>query len=309
MNAGEGCYIKEIPLFSRMVQPLGMVEKEDIRNRIKYESDPVVIHTWRGNHLEDKEKYEMCKEMDIPVKITELFFDDWMDAAIFICSKQLKRNVLTNEYKKYLIGSLLHYSMVKQGDVSKSESKTDISNEIGKEYFISGGTVQKYNQFSEAVNYIFEASDEMGRRILLNKTRISHENTIELSRLSNEEIRAISSNVIEKNIDYISLSYIRNEVKWSHVQEKDIVSRRERKESKYRSNAGIRKMPEYNPDSEVNSLCMTIDSWISSIERVKKSENFTKITEKASLHLMNKLTSLEHTISNIQELLIERKSV
>ncbi len=124
-----------------------------------------------------------------------------------------------------------------------------------------------------------------------------------------EEIRALSNSVIRENVDNITLSFIRNEVKWSHVQEKDEVSRRERTERKVYLNAGIRQMPQYNPDSEVNSLCMTIDSWISSIERVKKSDNFVKITGKASLQLMNKLTSLEHTISSIQESLMERTGV
>ena len=65
-------------------------------------------------------------------------------------------------------------------------------------------------------------------------------------------------------------------------------------------------MPVYDPDSEVNSLCMTIDSWISSIQRVSASENFEKITLKASLQLMKKLSFLEHTINAVQESLVER---
>ena len=52
---------------------------------------------------------------------------------------------------------------------------------------------------------------------------------------------------------------------------------------------------------------MTIDSWISSIQRVKNSESFGKITNKASLQLMKKLSFLEHTINTLQESLVERK--
>jgi hypothetical protein len=63
---------------------------------------------------------------------------------------------------------------------------------------------------------------------------------------------------------------------------------------------------EYDPDSEVNSLCMTIDSWISSIQRVKNSENFPKISHGASLKLMKKLSIIENTINAVQELLVER---
>ena len=57
-------------------------------------------------------------------------------------------------------------------------------------------------------------------------------------------------------------------------------------------------MPEYDPDAEVNSLCMTIDSWVSSIKRVNNSENFPKTTYSASLKLVKKLSILEHTINH-----------
>jgi hypothetical protein len=123
-----------------------------------------------------------------------------------------------------------------------------------------------------------------------------------------EEIRSLAEIIIKDNVDYVSLPYIRNEVKWSHIKEStDLLTRRQKREKK--NNARIRQMPEYDPDSEVNSLSMTIDSWVSSIERVKRSENFTKITEKAGLKLMNKLTVLQHTISSIQESLVERNNV
>ncbi len=111
---------------------------------------------------------------------------------------------------------------------------------------------------------------------------------------------------MEEKLDHITLSYIRNEVKWSHINTKSPVSRREKTEEKAKTNVNIRQMPEYDPDSEVNSLCLTIDSWISSIQRVRGSENFPKITNTASLKLMRKLTVLEHTINTIQESLVER---
>ncbi len=71
-------------------------------------------------------------------------------------------------------------------------------------------------------------------------------------------------------------------------------------------NVGIRQMPKYDPDSGVNSLCMTIESWISSIQRVRNSEDFMKITEQASLRLMKKLSGLEYVINATQESLVER---
>jgi hypothetical protein len=65
------------------------------------------------------------------------------------------------------------------------------------------------------------------------------------------------------NISHLTFSDIRHEVKYGHTQQKASLSRRERKELKETKSAEIRKMPAYDPDSDVNSLCMTICSWIS----------------------------------------------
>ena len=300
--------IQEQPMLRRLVQPYDFLHLEELRTELIQNPDSRVIHTWRGKHLMDKQKMDLCENLNLPVRIAESYFKDWIDAAVFICKEQLKRDDLTPEYRKYLIGSYYHYSVSKSFDPGKAESKKMVSDEIGKQQSISAGTVLKYNCFSDAVNAIFDTSEEFGMRILTGVTRVSIENTIEISKFSPEEIRSLADTIIKDNVDYISLPYIRNEVKWSHVKKTtELLTRREKQERKM-NNARIRQMPEYDPDSEVNSLCMTIDSWVSSIERVKKSENFSKITQKAGLKLMNKLTVLQHTISNVQESLVERNN-
>ena len=65
-------------------------------------------------------------------------------------------------------------------------------------------------------------------------------------------------------------------------------------------------MPEYDPDAEVNSLCMTISAWINSIERANQKIDYSNITGKAKLELMKQLTILDRTITNMQKALVER---
>ena len=165
----------------------------------------------------------------------------------------------------------------------------------------------KYHAFANAVDNIYDQCTTLAEQILMGRTRISHENILELSRLMPEEIKKLAYSVAKDKVNHITLSFIRNEVKWSHIQESAPVSRRIQREQKLNKQASIRQMPEYNPDAEVNSLCMTIDSWISSIQRVHNSEKFAKISNKASLQLIKKLTLIEHTINVIQESLVERK--
>lgn len=121
-----------------------------------------------------------------------------------------------------------------------------------------------------------------------------------------DEINILTKSVLEEGIDHLTFPDIRHEVKWRYTQTKGPVSRREKIEQKCRLNAGIRQMPVYNPDAEVNSLCMTIGSWVSSIERVNRSVNYESITRRATLELMKQLTILERTINTMQKALVER---
>lgn len=297
------------PQFDRLVQPMGEREQDRLRQELALSQDLPVIHTWQRTHLGDRYLHELCLCENIPFRITEMDFEDPIKAALYICSTQLSKDNLTAEYRKFLIGQKFHYMVLDSDDSKQPDTKYMVAGIIGHELYISAGTVMKYNAFSKAVNDIFDQSTVLAHRILLGKTRISHENILELARLMPEEIKSIATSVVDDNMDHITLPYIRNEVKWSHIHKQAPVSRREQKEQKVSKHAAIRQMPQYDPDSEVNSLCMTIDSWISSIQRVHNSENFKKITNKASLQLMKKLSFLEHTVNVIQESLVERNNL
>ena len=123
-----------------------------------------------------------------------------------------------------------------------------------------------------------------------------------------EELKTVARSALEENLPHLTFSDIRHEVKYTYTQTKAPVSRRERKEQKEKTRAGIRQMPVYDPDSDVNSLCMTINSWVSSIERVNSNTDFSTISNRAMLELMKQLTILESTINSIQKSLVERTS-
>ena len=299
--------IKTFEPFIRLVQPLTEKEITALKNKLLSSSDIPIIKTWQGYHLADQTVYQICLDEHIPFKITELSFENWKKAAVFICSTQLATDTLTPEYRKYLIGQKFQFLFMESDETDSQDPKYNVAAPIAKELKISVGTVLKYNSYALAINDLFDVNPECALRILLRKIRVSHENVVELSRLMPEEKKSIAQVIVADNVDKITLSYIRSEAKWSHVKTQAPVSRRERKEIKMRRQAGIQCMPLYDPDAEVNSLCMTMESWISSLQRVRNSENFPRITNKASLQFMKKLSFLEHTINDLQDSLVERK--
>ena len=298
--------IGTLPKFDRLVKPLEKAELIKLKEEILDKEEARIIRTWRGKHLLDREKYELCAELSLSASIEEQYFEDWMEAAEYICREQLKKLEQGCKYQKYLIGQLLHYALDRNKDQDNTEKKRDIAETIGKEWNLSGPTVSKYGFYTNAVNDIFTQSEELARIVLSEKVNISHENVVELSHLKGEEIRSIAKTIETENVTKVTLSFIRNEVKLCHIQPRGVITRKEKQEIDLSQNVGIRKMPKYDPDSGVNSLCMTIDSWMSSIQRVKNSEDFLKITEQASLRLMKKLSGLEYVINGMQDSLVER---
>ena len=298
--------IETLPKFDRLVKPFDKVELLKLKREILKTEDARIIRTWRGKHLLDRKRYELCAELNVPVKISEQYFEDWMGAAEYICREQLKGLKPGSKYQKYLIGQLLLYGVARNRAQEDTDKKTVISEIIGKEWNLSGLTVSRYGFYANALNDIFEQSEELARILLSEEVSISRDNVMEISHLRGEEIRAMAKTIKSEQITKITFSFIRNEVKLCHIQERGIVSRKEKQEQEISQNIGIRQMPKYDPDSGVNSLCMTIDSWISSINRVRDSEDFPKITEQAGMRLIKKLAKLEYTINAIQELLAER---
>ncbi len=295
--------------FERLVQPLTDHNRIKLRDEVFCDYTKREIHIWGDYHLNDRERLEACNKVMVAPNIIEMEFDNWLEAAIYICRAEFQRKDLAYEYRKYLIGKYFDYAKKCRRTDKTGDGNVSVASTLAKELFISAGTVVKYNVFSSAIDVIYDESRELAQNILLGKIRISHDNVVELSRLKPEEIKAVAKSAADDEVDRITFSYIRNEVKWSHVQQRAPSSRRERQEERRFSKPAIRQMPEYDPDAEVNSLCMTIDSWVSSIQRVNNSDNLSKISNKASLKLMKKLTYLEGTIGSIQNNLVERTGV
>lgn len=297
-------------MLERLIQPYSEKEIIVLKEMLDSKRETQTIRTWNGKHLNDEQIYKLCVEMGIEVNLKNYNFSGFNIAAVYVCKNQLLRPELTNEYKKYLIGKEFNYSyeMENRGSVKTLASKTKVANTIGSRMFMAGGTVIKYGVYAEAVDCIFDGDENFAQEILLGHILVSHENVIELSRIKTEEIRAVANSAKKHKIDHLTFSDIRNGVKARYLKEKGELSRSERRNKKYSENAGIRQMPVFDPDAEVNSLCMTIGSWISSIQRVNNSVDFSRITTKARIQLVKELSYLERTVDNIQESLIERKN-
>ena len=296
------------PEFSHLIQPLLGKGLAHIKEPGPENQSLISIDTWNGYLLCDNEIYKAYKLDPSGFIVIEHDFSTSDEAGSYLCEKQLQRKDLTKNFRKYLIGRQFRFeeSIYRFRNNDVSNSKYRIAYKLGDSLNLSGGAVLKYHVFSTAVDIIFNAAENFGQCLLMEQIKVSHENTIEISRLTPNEIRHLAGVVKENRLRHLSYQDIRQEVKNKHTNIRSTVSRNEKKEQSNSSPTSIRQRPVYNPDAEVNSLCMTISSWVSSMDRVNHNVDFSTISSKAMIDLVRQLTILEQTVTALRKSLGER---
>ena len=225
------------------------------------------------------------------------------DAISGICSDQLKREDLTCERRRYLIGKWCEVQRqlalwdvklaLAQGNQIKLASATHLrSKKIAAALGISLATVYKYQAYQKAMDAILSASPEFGNKILLGKIQISQENARFLGEQSSGEIRMLSQMVLARNMDYLSREdIIRGLRSTRHVPSPGRMEERHRENIQVQ--AQIKNMPVFDPDAEVSSLAFTIPSWCSTIGRTQRCANLKCVSAVAKMRLIGQLETLK----------------
>ena len=299
-----------VPEFAGLIQKRSEQETRFLREALLKDPSLCMVNEWNGYLLDDPLIYDICVKESLDLKTTHHSFEDPNGAAVFICSNQLKREDLTVSFRKYLIGKYFEYEekINTNKEPKKSGTRSRTAYKIGIEQDLSGGAVLKYNVFSAAIDKISTVADDLAVAIIMDEIMVSHENTLELSRLAPNEIRHIAKVVNEQRLKHLTIQDIRHEIQWKHTKKHlGITTGDEKESSVVKPNKNIRQMPAYDPDAEVNSLCMTISSWVSSIERLNSKVDFSVVSNRAVTKMVRQLTILERSIKDLQQSLSERE--
>lgn len=302
------------PEFESLLAPLTDKEFEQLEENIKREGCLEPLTTWNGIIIDGHNRYKICHKNSIPFRNRPTAFQNRDEVIAWICANQLGRRNISEETKKYLIGkkyetekiigarnaegvnqhtaSPVHAVAHRKVVIVPSHNKT--AHEIGKEYNISHNTVYKYGIYAKAMDTIQEKCPEIAKRILSGKIKISHDNLIALSKLSNTELDTLIEYLSEETDGQISYSDIRHELQWKPVQKISKPSA-----SIQQSDIPIKQLPKYDPDAEISSLTLTIPAWIRSMNRAKNMINFNITTKGAKRKLLVQLDNLRNTIDEM----------
>ena len=298
------------PEFDILVQPYGDDDINALKAKLKGEDVMRVLHVWQGTYILNNTDYNLMQKMDLSYVVKNHNFPEKAQAALYVCLREAKREDLSPTYKKFLIGKEFYYRNILQKNVSSAVTNTKcrLSTSIGNKYDITGCSVTRYCTFAGALTNIYMKDPDMALFILMDKCRISHDNVIEISRLKTDEVHAVYKAFKKIVMPKITLDLIRAEVKQRYVNKVKHPIQYEQERIGKEKPPAIRQMPVYDPDSEVNSLCMTIGYWITSMQRINNKDNLRRITTKARIQLMKQLSFLESTIGNLQESLVEERT-
>ena len=297
------------PEFQWLVQPLEPAEMAELEEDIFDHGCKVPIKVWKGFVVDGHKRMEICAKWGLKFEIEDIEFSDRSAVMDAICNEQLKRGDLTDEYFKYLIGKRYGFRLLR--DTSQNEIYDAVAKRIkanksrgmiqkyAEETGFSVPTIRKYCDWCEAVDNIKRKHYEFARLILTSKLKLSHESTVEISRLPRDEVQYLYEAVKKGNRHRLRYNEIHDELRWKYSNAITRPARKKEKEPE------IRKMPRYDPDAEISSLVLTIPSWISSIERAAERTNFEKVSFQASNKLKEQLSILQSTVVKVRRYLEE----
>lgn len=311
--------LKIDPEFKALIPKLRKNEYLQLESNIMMDGCREAIITWNGIIVDGHNRYEICHRHNIPFHIKEMEFDCREAVISWICANQLGRRNISEETRKYLIGLQYHTEKIatskrnergvnqftitdKPSGVVAELSQEDLSHRtaqrLADEHHLSHCTVQKYAQYSRALDEISQHEPKLAAKILSGHYKISHRNVVELSKLTPEEMRRINRRI---DTDSTSTPFIQ------YKRTRTVINngKRELEQSPESQGPTIKDMPEFDPDAEITSLTLTIPSWTSSIERTQSKANLSIVSSGARRKLKTALRNLQDMVEEMLEAIKE----
>lgn len=282
--------------FKNLISPLQHKELVQLEENLIQDGclNPIIV--WNGIIVDGHNRYSICTKNHIPYTTKEIAFDSRDEVIAWICKNQLGRRNISEETRKYLIGKqyesekrlirnpygnnqYITNEMIDEKD--KHKHKTAIK--IAKENNIAPTTVQKYSQYSCALEKIQHKAPAVAEKILNGMCKVSHENLIQMANMNDDELVRLNECLSKNTSGFVEYRKGRQIMKNATTPLKE----------------SVKDMPKYDPDAPVAELYLTIPSWISSVNRTKNNADFSKISNEARDRLKSVLKEMNKTITEM----------
>lgn len=283
--------LKIDPDFQSLILPLSCEEYEQLELSIVADGCYDPIKVWRGYIIDGHKRYKICHEYDINFSIEVIKLNSKEDAISWICVNMLDNREMPENFRWYLIGKkcfaekavgVMNISGTDQYTIDpvnrKHHSERTVT-KLGKGYHISPSTVNKYLQYTKAIESLKAEFPDFTMKILYGDIKISQNNLIALAKEPESEIIRIID-IALKSGKIVSSDFISSS-RQINMKRRPVIPI-----------SSVKDMPAFDPDAYVSSLALTIPSWISSIKRTAQNSDMDLISLKAKSDLVQALDDL-----------------
>ncbi len=310
--------LKVDPEFKKLILPLCDSERKELEHSILTEGCQVPISIWYTTIIDGHNRYEICTRNQIPFQTQKMFFKNREEVIVWICTKQLERRNISEMTRWYLIGKRYETEKIlgahnaagtnqykerkdrgtRPRIVAKTQYEKGIyrtQERLGKEYRLSTATISRYGIYAKTIDMLWRVIPELTPLLFSGQLKITQESVIALAALPPQEIRSRCSGLLN------------GQDKPPYSVSRQLKPDKGKQTEKFLAvtTATIKDMPVYDPDAEIQSLTLTIPSWISSIERTCATAKFSEASSDGMKCLEEELSELQCAVETMRKALKE----
>lgn len=287
--------------FQMLSIPMTAEQQTELESSLMQEGCREPIITWNGFIIDGHKRYCFCMDEGIEFTCEEKTFSSREEVISWLCRKRLPLYEKRTPAYRYLVGKLyeaqkeIAREIRKKPKEQRDESLADcgwVSFRVAEELQLHRATVEQYGKYAECLEQIAEKSKECFDVILRQDIKPARHQIEEYASFSERKLRELCRTIPNNGIPADNAEKLRNRRKKEPAAEPS---------HEIPLSVGIKEMPTYDPDMELNGLSFTIPTWNMAITRVMgKTE---QATEKAKKHLSAGLKELRKQIDEMLEVI------
>ena len=288
--------LKINPALRLLVLPLNVTEYTALETDILTNGCRTPVQCWHSYIISDFERVEICRRHKISFDVYKTNFLSEIEIVAQICERELSDRILPSDMRRYLIGKLYSAEKViaahraagtnqckerRHRELSRAKKQPEtrlvhIKERLGHQYHLNPATVTRYALYADGIDAIFQEDPQKAGQILSGTVKIPVD--VVCGYASSKAISSCPRNSVLGRLT-------------ANTAEPLI------------SGPSVKDMPEFDPDAGINSLALTIPSWIQSLQRTNSTVDFSLITEAGRKQLYNELRHLINAADTLNSLL------
>ena len=289
-------------VFRELNIPVSPEARMELDRKIRKNEPTNPIITWKGYILTGYEQDDLCLKYRRSPALKEMVFPRKSDAVAWLCREQLKRSDLNWTGRAWLISRL--YEALRE--IAKRQTAKDnfryrqlspstqtdeyarppqenvsILKLLGEEYNLHKETVRRYVQFGRKLDRLEEKIPGMRVRILTGNLTVMMTHMSALLKMPAEQLEQMAD-------DRHTRQLIPPREYYTPVPQ----NRKSSKKRNIKVETAIKKMPEYDPDADINGLRYTVSAWRNAITRTALQADLRRATPEGKNSLKQELRKL-----------------